>query len=316
MSTFVPAAGLRSPHLQTLYASFFRPRRRPALRSEAWDLPDGDFVDVDRLVAPLSAPHLLILHGLEGSSQAGYVGAILLGAAERGWGAVAMSFRSCGSSGPNRLARFYHSGETTDALQVLARMRETITGPIAGVGFSLGGNVILRILGELGEAAPLAAAAVVSVPLDLQESVARLDGPGPMSRLYRGVFLRSLRRKALEKAERFPDALDAAAIRSASTIQGFDDVVTARLHGFLDAADYYRRCSSGPILPAILRPTLYLASRDDPFFHLPAKLPDAPHVELLLTEKGGHVGFVGGSPLRPHFWAEEEALSFLDGALR
>lgn len=313
---FVPAPGLGSPHLQTIYASYFRSKVRPTLRAEAWELDDGDFVDVELLDAPADRPHLLILHGLEGSSRAGYVGAILRGAAERGWGAVAMSFRSCGSSGPNRLVRFYHSGETTDALQVLARMRERVRGPVAGVGFSLGGNVILRILGEGGDRAPLDAAAVVSVPLDLQESVRRLDGRGPMARLYRGVFLRSLRKKALEKAARFPEALDAAAIRGASTIQAFDDVVTARLHGFEDAADYYRRCSSGPILSAIRRPTLYLASRDDPFFHLPAQLPEAPYVEPLLTERGGHVGFVAGSLRRPVFWAEGRAIAFLEGRLR
>ncbi|HEY0840097.1 MAG TPA: alpha/beta fold hydrolase, partial [Vulgatibacter sp.] len=310
--------GLSSPHAQTIFASLARPLRVPPLRRERWELPDGDFLDVDVLDPPPGAstevPWLLVLHGLEGSSQAGYVASILRGAHERGWGALALNFRSCGGE-PNRLPRFYHSGETGDVKEAIARLRERTGGPILGVGFSLGGNVLLRLLEEEGGGAPLHAAAAVSVPFDLALCARTLDGGGGLVSIYRAVFLRSLRRKALEKARCHPGSLDPEAVRRAKGIVDFDDAVTAPLHGYASAGAYYEACSSGPALGAIRRPTLCLSAADDPLVPascLPRPRPGPVTVEV--TPSGGHVGFVAGSIARPTFWAEERVLRFLEAA--
>jgi len=269
-------------------------------------------------MADPAAPHLLVLHGLEGSSRAGYVAAILRGAAARGWGAVALNFRAC-SGELNRRPRFYHSGETGDPLHVLARMREEIRGPWGGVGFSLGGNVLLRLLAETGGAAPLAAAAAVSVPFDLLRCARALDAPGdPWMALYRRVFLRSLKAKALAKAKAHPGAIDAARVRAARGIEAYDDALTAPLHGWPSAAAYYAACSSGPVLDRIRRPTLLLSAEDDPLVPadcLPGGALRNPALTVVRTRHGGHVGFVAGSIARPRFWAEARVLAFLDERL-
>lgn len=281
---------------------------------QRWELPDGDFLDVDRLEADPLAPHVVVLHGLEGSSRAGYVAAILRGARLRGWGAIAPNFRSC-SGELNRLPRFYHSGETGDLALVLERLATEVRGPLLGVGFSLGGNVLLRFLAETGERSPLVAAAGVSVPFDLERSARELDRGAGWTALYRHVFLRSLRRKALAKAACHPGAIDPGAVAGIRGIVAYDDVVTAPLHGFPDAATYYRSCSSGPSLGAIRVPTLLLSSLDDPLVPGDSIPGDrsSPWLSWLLTEKGGHVGFVGGKVWKPRFWAEEEVLCFLGG---
>lgn len=279
-------------------------------------MPDGDFLDVDRLEADPRAPHVVVLHGLEGSSRAGYVAAILRGAKLRGWGAVAPNFRSC-SGELNRLPRFYHSGETGDLSLILERLSTEVEGPLLGVGFSLGGNVLLRFLAESGDRSPLVAAAGVSVPFDLGTSAKALDRGEGWTALYRRVFLRSLKRKAVEKAACHPGAIDSRRVGRIGGIVEYDDLVTAPLHGFPDAPTYYERCSSGPALGAIRVPTLLLSSLDDPLVPREA-VPvqqTSPWLSWLLTERGGHVGFVGGKLWRPHFWAEEEVLCFLGAQL-
>ncbi|WP_240475334.1 YheT family hydrolase [Vulgatibacter incomptus] len=280
------------------------------MRRERWELEDGDFLDLDVLPSPPTAPCVVILHGLEGSSRAGYVAAIVRGAERECWGAVALNFRSC-SGEPNRLPRMYHSGDIGDARLVLERLRAEGRRTIFGVGFSLGGNVMLRLLAELGDSAPLKAAAAVSVPFDLAGCAQAIDRASGLASLYRWIFLRSLREKALEKARCFPGSLDPDAVRAAHGIVAFDDAATAPLHGFASAGAYYDACSSGPALDRIRRPTLCVSSEDDPM--VPARYlpePRNPLVELLVTRAGGHVGFVSGSLLRPKFWAEEQVLAF------
>lgn len=315
---FVPAPGLANEHAQTIYASLVRPTHAPTLRRERLEMPDGDFVDVDTFDGPRGAPHVVALHGLEGSSQAGYVTAILRGAAERGWGATGLNFRSC-SGEPNRLARSYHSGDIHDALLVLTKVRERITGPLFAVGFSLGANVLCRLLEEQGESAPVDAAASISAPYDLDACCRRIDGPGAFHRLYRERFLRTLKRKAREKLRRFPGAFDARALEAARSLRAFDDAVTAPLHGFRDAAHYYAEASSGPRLHAIRQPTLLLSAADDPMLKSPVIPPNAsdnPQLSVVLTERGGHVGFVAGRAHRPRFWAEAQALEFFAARMR
>lgn len=314
---FVPAPGIANEHAQTIYASLVRPTRTPALRRERMELPDGDFVDLDTFDGAAGAPHVVALHGLEGSSRAGYVTAVLRGAQTRGWGATALNFRSC-SGEPNRLARSYHSGDIDDALRVLNETRARVTGPLFAVGFSLGANVLCRLLETLGDDAPVEAAASVSAPYDLSACCRKLDAGGPFHRLYRERFLRTLKKKAREKLRHFPESFDGRAMEAARTIRAFDDAVTSALHGFRDAAHYYAESSAGPRLHAIRRPTLLLSAADDPMLEAPVIPPAAatnPHLSVVVTEHGGHVGFVGGQVHRPHFWAEAQVLAFFDAVL-
>jgi predicted alpha/beta-fold hydrolase len=317
VNTFVPARGLASGHAQTVAAYVLRRRRAPGVTRVRWDTADGDFVDVDLLAAPPHAPHLLVLHGLEGSSRAGYVSAMLRGAAARGWGAAALNFRSCGGE-MNRLPRSYHSGETGDPRFVLQRLREHVTGPLLAVGFSLGGNVLLRMLAEDGAASRVSAAAAVSVPFDLQGCARALDGSGGLTSVYRLRFLRTLKAKALAKARRHPGILELSRLAGVRGIEAFDDAVTAPLHGFGTAARYYAACSSAPVLDRIRVPTLLLSAQDDPlvpFASLPAHAAHNPRLTLVTPEHGGHVGFVGGSVLRPRFWGDERVLQFLEASV-
>src|SRR3954469_10526180 len=202
---YSPAWWIPGGHLQTLWGKLFR-RQSPAQTTlERWDTPDGDFVEVHRLPAADGEPRVLLLHGLEGTVRSHYAQALLNEAARRGWGADLLVFRSCGTE-PNRARRFYHSGETSDAVLALEKItRQFPSSPLAIAGVSLGGNVLLKMLGEKGNDLPhqLRAAAAVSVPFDLARSSQRINRG--FSRFYQRFFLHSLRRKAEEKATRFPD---------------------------------------------------------------------------------------------------------------
>ena len=322
--SFTPAWWLRNRHLQTLWGKLAR--RRPDLptRTVRWETPDGDFVDLvrmdpeprDRASAP--APRILLLHGLEGSPRSHYVGGIFAECRRRGWGADLLVFRSCGPE-PNRGRRFYHSGETTDAAFVLERLlAENPLAPRGLVGVSLGGNVLLKLLGERGEDLPASvrAAAAVSVPYDLARGCRSIDQG--FARVYQGSFLRSLRRKAREKLGRYPGLFDEGALDCVRSLWDYDDAVTAPVHGFESAEDYYARSSSLGFLERIRLPTLLVSAVDDPF--LPAEVLDevraiargTPALELEFVPSGGHVGFVGGRvPWRAVYWAERRVADFL-----
>jgi len=319
---FQRAAWLPGPHLGTVYASVARPFPRPRFRRERWDLPDGDFVDVDRLEgAGRGAPVLVISHGLEGSSRAAYVRGLAAAAARRGLSVAAWNFRGC-SGEPNRLLRQYHSGETGDLGAVVDRLSAEDPGrPIALAGFSLGGNQLVKWLGERGDDLPAAvrSAVAISVPFDLALCAIALDGPGFWPWIYRERFLRRLRRKALRKAADHPGRIDAAAVRRTTTFSGYDGLVTAPLHGFESAEDYWTRSSSAQFIAGVRRPLLLLSADDDPLVPARALPVEAagrnPAVTLEVTSGGGHVAFVSGAPWRPGFWAEERAMDFLAGSL-
>ena len=319
---FSPARWLPGPHLATVFASVGRPWPRPRYRRERLELPDGDFLDVDRTGASEpSRPVVLVSHGLEGSSRAAYVRGLAARAARRGWAVAAWSFRGC-SGVPNRLLRQYHSGDTGDLGLVVERLAAESPGrPLLLCGFSLGANQIVKYLGELGDAAPpeVRAAAGISTPFDLAQCARALDGPGFWPWLYRERFLRRLRRKALAKAAAHPGAIDARRVRRATTFASYDALVTAPLHGFADAEDYWQRSSSGPYVAAVRRPLLLLSADDDPLVPR-AALPVAAaaanaRVTLEVTSGGGHVAFVAGPPWAPRFFAEERVLDFFAGAL-
>ncbi|MDT8436895.1 MAG: alpha/beta fold hydrolase, partial [Gemmatimonadota bacterium] len=319
---FVAPAPIRGPHAQTLVGRVFRSAFRVRWRRERLTTPDGDRLTVDwldptprgpgRRAGP--APVLLILHGLEGSSRSGYVRATAHAAAAAGLRVAALNFRSCDGA-PNLLARSYHSGETGDPRYVLDRIRARHPGtPLAAVGYSLGGNVLLRLLGEPGPAPGLVAAAVASVPFELGPCATHLERPG--GRLYTAYFLRSLRRKARDKARRFPGAFDGRAAAAARSLWEFDEAVTAPVHGFAGAADYYRRCSSLAVLDRIRTPTLILQARDDPFVPAStlarASAVDNPWLLWSIPPHGGHLGFLGRERRSPGgLWAEASAVRFL-----
>jgi predicted alpha/beta-fold hydrolase len=323
--TFRPAWWIRGGHAQTLWGKFFR--RRPALpvRRERWDTPDGDFLDVYRLDSPrdrIDAPRLVFFHGLEGTIRSHYVSGFFGEAHRRGWGADLLIFRGCGDE-PNRAPRFYHSGETTDPSLVIDRVRaEHARSPLLLAGVSLGGNVLLKYLGERGRTLPaqIKAAAAVSVPYDLERSCRHISRG--FSKVYDRHFLRTLRQKAVTKLAAHPDLFDRGALDRAASIYDFDDAVTARVHGFADAHDYYSRSSSLGFLATVARPTLLLSAVDDPFLP-PAVLDEVraiadrnTYLTLEFTEHGGHVGFVGGTrPWRPEYYAERRVCEFLAAAL-
>jgi len=288
------------------------------VRIERWDTPDGDFVDIYRLDAPADRPRLFFLHGLEGTIRSHYVSGLFNEAFTRGWAADLLIFRGCGDE-PNRLPRFYHSGETGDLAFALSRvLHEHPNSPILLAGVSLGGNVVLKFLGERGASLPTAirGAATISVPYDLERGARHLSRG--FSRIYDRHFLRTLRQKARAKLERFPHLFDAGALERAQSIYEFDDAVTAPVHGFADAHDYYSQSSSIKWIETIARPTFLLSSYDDPF--LPHDVLDEVRVRaranaslsLEFTRRGGHVGFVAGPvPLRPSYYAERRVCEFL-----
>lgn len=231
-----------------------------------------------------------------------------------------MNFRGC-SGETNRALRFYHSGETSDPSWLLERIRERHPDRALGaVGFSLGGNITLKMLGERpdGGRGLLDAAAVMSVPYDLQAGSELLER-GLMGRVYSGYFLRSLKRKVEGKRDALSEHIDVSAALEASTIRAFDDLVTAPINGFSDASEYYARCSSNQYLAGIGVPTLLLHAMDDPFLPADAIPLDEMSANLFLQpvvhDRGGHVGFLAGSPRAPRFWGEETCASFLAAAL-
>lgn len=320
---FRPAPLLHHPDAQTIFASLWRPRPGPPVARQRWELPDGDFLDLDLTTGlPPAAPLAVLCHGLEGSSSAPYVRGLARALAGLGVASAALNFRTCGGE-PNRLPRTYHSGETGDLALVVARLAAERPGrPLLVAGFSLGGNVVTKYLGERGHDLPaeLRGGAVVSVPFDLAASSLRLDGPGRLMWLYRERFLRRLRRKAAQKAARHPGTFDAAAVARATTFAEFDELMTAPLHGFASRHDYYARSASGPFLPGVRRPLLALAAADDPMVPVETLPREAarrnPAVELVVTAQGGHTAFVDGHPVRPGFWAERRAAAYLAALAR
>jgi predicted alpha/beta-fold hydrolase len=304
-SAFRPAWWLPGPHLQTLWPRLMPTPALPPTRRERLELPDGDFVDV---VCTLGdGPLVAVFHGLQGSVQSPYAAGLLAGLERAGLRAVLMHFRGC-SGEPNRLPRAYHAGDTADIRHVVGLLR-----PKAAVGFSLGGNALLKYLGEEGLACNLRVAIAVSPPLVLSVGADRLRQG--FSRLYQRHLLNLLKAAARRKQLPLPAGVDLERTWAARDFWQFDDAWTAPLHGFRNVHHYFDECSARRWLGRIAVTTHILHSRDDPFY-TPAVLPTAdelpPHVNLELSEAGGHVGFVqtGGRP-----WLDERIPALLRASL-
>ena len=312
VTPFKPAWWCRNPHLQTLWPVFFRHWLRPKVRRERLELPDGDFVDLNWTLND-SGPIVIIFHGLEGSSHSHYARGLLDRLPRKGYRVVVMHFRGC-SGEPNRLARAYHSGDTGDIdfLVRTLKAREPNT-PLATIGFSLGGNALLKWLSEQDDNAPVRCAVAVSVPFLLHESTAHMNHG--FARFYQWHLLKSLKRNALRKAAKFTLAVSVDELRRMKSFYEFDGRITAPLHGFTGAMHYYTSSSSRQFLNRIRIPTLIVHALDDPLMHaqvIPQANELAPAVTLDLHRHGGHVGFVGGSlPWRPQYWLEERIQNWL-----
>lgn len=319
LEPFQPSRLWLDPHAQTVLANTLRDSRGVIFHRLRLDTPDGDFIDLDFASVPgielgPEAPLVLLLHGLEGSARRGYACEVYRQLARRGVRAAGMNFRSC-SGEMNRTYRLYHAGVTDDVAFIVDWLEKKLPGvPMGAVGFSLGANTLLKYLGECGANTPLKAAAAVSPPFDLARVARNFQfGSG---RLYASRFLKDLRQKALNHASQINGLdLDLELIASVKTMQDFDNAVTAPLHGFRDANDYYAQNSCGPLLPGIRVPTLVIRAMDDPFF-----AADIPHAHLAqnpflvtgLVPHGGHVGFAEGVwPDRFNYWAERQTARFL-----
>jgi predicted alpha/beta-fold hydrolase len=311
-------------HAQTIYAALLIPRERVVYRRERWDTPDSDFIDLDWIDEPPAVSHqssavtnqplVVLFHGLEGSSRSQYALNLMAAVRERRMRGVVVHFRGC-SGEPNRLSRAYHSGDAQEIDWILRRLRaQNAAAPLYAVGVSLGGNALLKWLGESrdGAARVVDAAAAVSAPLDLMASGDAL-GQG-FNLVYARNFLNTLRAKSLVKLERYPGLYDADAVQASRTLREFDDLVTAPLHGFRNTDDYWTRASSKPGLKNVRVPTLVINARNDPF--LPAAaLPGPGDVSAAVTleqpEQGGHVGFVSGAFPGNLGWLTRRLLDFL-----
>ena len=319
---FTPAPGLRNPHLQTLWGPLWRKTVHLERQRERLWLEDGDFLDLDwHGPHELETPLVLVLHGLTGSSNSPYVAGLQQALAAQGWASVALNWRGC-SGEPNLLARSYHSGASEDLAAVIRHLRaKRPSAPLHGVGYSLGGNVLLKHLGETGEDSGLQSAVAVSVPFRLDQCADRI-GQG-FSRVYQAHFMREMLAYIKNKQRQFQHdgrheglatLQGLGSLSNLRTFWDFDGRVTAPLHGYRDADDYYRRASSRYFLPTITTPILMIQAADDPFV-FPHSLPDAselaPGTQWELHAHGGHVGFVDGTLRRPGYYLERRIPQWL-----
>lgn len=304
---------LPSGHLQTIYPATCIAKPAVPFRRERWDTPDGDFIDVDFVDGRPGQPFVVLFHGLEGSSDSHYARALMAELAARGWSGAVPHFRGC-SGESNRAPRFYHSGDSTEIDWIVRRLHVHASGKFYATGVSLGGNALLRWLGESQHQADFVdAACAISAPLDLAQGGISLSSGFNM--LYTRMFLQTLKPKCVAKLRQFPGLFDLDALHAVRDLHAFDNVVTAPLHGYRDTDDYWDRASAKHVLDDITVPTLVLNAKNDPFLpgrHLPRRA--ASNVILEYPDHGGHAGFVAsGLPGKPA-WLPQRLIHFLQGA--
>lgn len=323
---------LPNRHAQTIVPSLFARRPAVTFRRERWDTPDGDFIDLDWVVHEDHAAHpsaaesatpdipagdaplFVLFHGLEGSSASHYASTLMATARDYGWHGVVPHFRSC-SGALNRLPRFYHLADSNEVDWVLRRLAAAHRGPIVVAGVSLGGNVLLRWLGEQRDAASaiVSAAAAISTPIDVHAGGRALSQGFGL--VYTRSFLKTLKQKAQQKLVQFPGLFDRDAMLASRTMYEFDNVVTAPLHGFRNTDEYWRVATTRPLLPHIAVPTLVLNARNDPFLPseaLPSRDQVSSAVELDQPKHGGHAGFMTGPFPGRIDWLSRRVFGYLE----
>jgi len=312
-STYATSGYLRNGHLNTLWAAFLRPKIQVERIRKRITTPDQDFLDLD-YYRQGSNSLVILNHGLEGNSASGYMLGMTQAFLDDHYDVLAWNYRSC-SGEMNKQPRFYHSGETGDLDFIISRELAGTYDSIYLIGFSLGGNVILKYLGELGTKAlkkGIRGAVAFSAPVHLASSCEKVSHG--LSYLYTVWFLYHLRKKIVEKERILPDVITRKHLKKIRTLRDFDDYYTGPLHGFKDAKEYYELNSSLGFLENISVPTLLINARNDPMLSdlcYPIKiLRDHPHVHLEIPEVGGHVGFVEKSP-ENFYWSEYRAVSFI-----
>ncbi|RKZ93821.1 MAG: hydrolase [Gammaproteobacteria bacterium] len=309
---FQPAYGLTHRHFQTMFSSLFRKQSRPKIELERFELNDGDFVECywhHRPVKESQKPIVVLFHGLAGSFESPYIQGVMNALQKEGFNSVLMHFRGC-SGKMNRLPRSYHSGDTADAKAWIESLQQRYPkSSLFTIGFSLGGNMLLKLLGEWGDSSPLCAAVSVSAPLQLDICATRMNRG--FSRFYQYILLKELKHGLLKKYKKYDMksliALDEKGVRQLNSFRAFDDVYTGPIHGFNSASDYYRQSSAKQYLKNISTPTLIIHALDDPFMSaeiLPDKDEISSSVQLEVHTNGGHLGFVSGHFLKPRYWLE------------
>jgi predicted alpha/beta-fold hydrolase len=302
-------------HLQTIYPATCISKPKVAYRRERWNTSDGDFIDIDFVDGKPGRPFIVLFHGLEGSSDSHYARALMAHIAALGWSGAVPHFRGC-SGELNHAPRFYHSGDAREVDWIIRRLaadrKKLPSAKFYAAGVSLGGNALLRWLGESQHEAEIVdAACAISAPLDLAEGGAALSRGVNM--MYTRLFLQTLKPKCLQKLSQFPELFDRDTMLRARNLYEFDNIVTAPLHGYRDTDDYWHRASAKHVLSDITVPTLVLNAKNDPF--LPAHhLPHSASLRVTLDypEQGGHVGFaVGSLPGKLH-WLPQRIQHFLD----
>lgn len=313
---------LPGPHLPTIYAKLARKIDLPHTVRAHVSTPDGDSISIERLDGRRDAPRVVLFHGLEGGAHSTYARGLLESARQLGWWADLVLWRTCDGNPINQVRRSYHSGASDDLGFALEYIVNRDPGrPTLLVGVSLGGNALLKWLGERGDQVPptVRAAAAISVPFDLAAASKKIEHG--FSKVYTRFFLKSLKAKAAAKARRFPDIADVSVLERTRTLWEFDDAFTAPVHGFADAAEYYQRCSAVRFIERIRIPTLLLNAQNDPF--LPRRVLDDvraiakrnTYLECEFPRRGGHAGFIAGPhPWRPNYWMEHFVLNWLGEA--
>lgn len=312
---FTPAIGLQNAHLQTILAKYLAPRHAIQSTVEMLQLPDGDEIQLNWSLntADLSKPLVVLLHGLEGNANSHYIRGMFHRLQAEGFAVVLMHFRGCNGVA-NKLPRAYHSGDTADFSYVLQQCRSRFANRcLLAIGFSLGGNVLVKYCGETAAQNLLSGAVAICAPLALAPSSDRINQG--FSKVYQRYLLGRLKgtmQRKLAAHAGFPLNLRSADIDNIRSIRQFDDMLTAPLHGFRDAEHYYHSCSGLNFLAAVQCPLLLIHALDDPFL-APAVIPQQvpPHVQLHLSQYGGHVGFLSGTPWRPTYWLDDVVPAWL-----
>ncbi|MFC3122620.1 hydrolase [Agaribacter flavus] len=318
-SQFVAPVWAKNRHFQTIWPKYAIPVPKLNTIQERVATSDGDFVDLAWYLPPEPKAIAVVFHGLEGSIHSHYIGHLFSTLYRAGMGAVLMHFRGC-SGELNLTPRAYHSGDTEDANYILKHVKQRyVDTKLFCVGFSLGGNMLLKLLAEPKEH-PVVSAVAVSAPIDLHACAEAINTG--FSALYQSHLLKSMKANVLLKMQHVDMTrylnLTREEIKALSSFRDFDEHITARLHGFASADDYYSKCSAISCLQAINIPTLMLHAADDPFMDnrvIPNNEQLSNSLAYELSAHGGHVGFVHGSPVKPRLWLPERITKFIKAFL-